>query len=58
MDINPLDILPQRPPFIMIDYLTYYDEVKTSTRFTVRQDNIFVADNRMLATGLIQNRLF
>ncbi len=55
LDINPLDILPQRPPFIMIDYLTYYDEVKTSTRFTVRQDNIFVADNRMLATGLIEN---
>lgn len=55
LDINPLDVLPQRPPFIMIDCLTYYDEVTTSTRFTVRQDNIFVSNNCMLVTGLIEN---
>ena len=55
LEINPLDILPQRPPFIMIDHLTYYDESVTKTQLTVRHDNIFVSKSRMLASGLIEN---
>ncbi len=55
LDVSPLEILPQRPPFILIDGLTHYDEGTTSTRLTIRSKNLFVAGQRMLATGLIEN---
>lgn len=58
MDLEKIDILeliPQRPPFVMIDRLVYFDEVLTKTRFQVREDNIFVEDGRMTPSGLIEN---
>ena len=55
LEIDPLDILPQRPPFVMIDNLTDYDERNTSTRLLVRADNIFVDNGCMLASGLVEN---
>jgi predicted hotdog family 3-hydroxylacyl-ACP dehydratase len=55
LEIAPEKILPQRPPFVMIDNLTAYDDETTSTRLTVRDDNIFVEDGRMLATGVVEN---
>lgn len=53
--INILELLPQRPPFIMVDKLLYFDEVRTNTCLTVRADNIFVDDDTMTAAGLIEN---
>lgn len=50
-----MDILPQRPPFILIDRLTHYDEAVTSTRFLVPVGHLFVSDGRLLPTGLIEN---
>lgn len=50
-----MDILPQRPPFILIDRLTHYDEAVTSTRFLVPTGHLFVSDGRLLPTGLIEN---
>lgn len=55
LDISPLDLLPQRPPFILIDHLTYYDERETSTRFTVREEGLFVEHGRLLTSGLVEN---
>lgn len=55
LDISPLDLLPQRPPFILIDHLTYYDERKTSTRFTVREEGLLVEHGRLLISGLVEN---
>ena len=55
LDVSPLDILPQRPPFILIDRLTHYDEAVTSTRFLVPVGHLFVSDGRLLPTGLIEN---
>ncbi len=54
-DISPLDLLPQRPPFVMIDRLTCCDEETASARFTVREDNLFIEKNALLASGLIEN---
>jgi len=55
-DINLLDLIPQRPPFMMVDKLIYYTPQKAKTLFTVREDNIFcTADGRMEETGLIEN---
>lgn len=53
--VNVLDLIPQRPPFIMIDCLTHFDLVITSSRFTVRDNNLFFSEGRLLASGLIEN---
>lgn len=50
-----MDILPQRPPFIMVDQLTYYDLRKATTLFTVREDNFFCSGGRMEEAGLVEN---
>jgi 3-hydroxymyristoyl/3-hydroxydecanoyl-(acyl carrier protein) dehydratases len=54
-DYNILDLLPQRPPFIMVDRLTYYDPVITKSVLTVRDDNMFCKDGIMEEAGLIEN---
>lgn len=54
--IDVLTLLPQRPPFVMIDYLTHFDEVVTITRFTVRKDNIFMEEDGVLnSCALMEN---
>ena len=55
IDYNILDLLPQRPPFIMVDKLTYYDPVVTKTVLTVRDDNLFCKDGKMEEAGIIEN---
>ena len=54
-DLNILDLLPQRPPFIMVDKLTYYDPIVAKTILTVREDNLFCKDGKMEEAGLIEN---
>ncbi len=54
-EIDILDILPQRPPFVMIDALTHFDKVITQTRLKVSADNIFVENNEFTESGVIEN---
>ena len=54
MDFDILDLLPQRPPFIMVDRLTYYDPVITKTVFKVNEDNLFCRNSVMEEAGLIE----
>ncbi|MDR3194742.1 MAG: pseudouridylate synthase [Tannerella sp.] len=49
------DLLPQRPPFILVDRLIYYDPRKATTLFTVREDRFFCSGGRMQEAGLIEN---
>jgi len=53
--INIEELLPQRKPFIMIDALTHFDEVTTRTRMQVKADNIFVENNALTESGIIEN---
>lgn len=53
--INVLDLLPQRPPLIMIDKLVFSDEVVTITKFLVRSDNIFMEGDVLNACALVEN---
>lgn len=53
--INVLKLLPQRPPFIMVDKLIYFDQQETITSFTVYQNNIFVENEIFTSSGLIEN---
>ena len=53
--IDVLTLLPQRPPFVMIDRLTHYDEVVTTTCFTLREDNLFMEDGILNSCALMEN---
>jgi predicted hotdog family 3-hydroxylacyl-ACP dehydratase len=53
--VNILDILPQRPPFVMVDTLLWCDRETTRTAFTVRPDNIFCDNAQLTASGVMEN---
>lgn len=53
--INVLELLPQRPPFIMIDCLAHFNEKVTETEFEVRGDNLFYEDGQLSASALTEN---
>mgnify|MGYP001251128291 FL=1 len=58
MDLEQIDIhelLPQREPFVMVDKLVYFDEKTTTTSFLVREDNLFVENDRLNACALAEN---
>jgi predicted hotdog family 3-hydroxylacyl-ACP dehydratase len=48
-------LIPQRPPFVMIDELIYADENVTRTKLQVREENIFVENGRLREAGLLEN---
>src|SRR5665647_864721 len=52
---NIASLIPQRPPFVMIDQLTWNDEKITRTGFLVKEDNIFVENERFCEPGLLEN---
>lgn len=55
LNISVLDLLPQRPPFVMVDKLVYFDPVKTVTEFRVQPGNLFFEGGRLSASCLIEN---
>ena len=54
-DIDIHELLPQQEPFVMVDTLTFFDEKTTSTKFTVRKDNIFVEDGVLNECAIAEN---
>jgi len=54
-EIDILEIIPQRPPFLMIDKLISFDKIITTTRFTVREDNLFLEGGNFYESGIIEN---
>lgn len=54
-DIPLKELIPQRPPFVMIDRLVSSDVVFSVTELEVRPDNLFVDNGRMTAAGLVEN---
>ncbi|MFT4022219.1 MAG: 3-hydroxyacyl-ACP dehydratase [Flavihumibacter sp.] len=48
-------LIPQRAPFVMIDALEYHADGKTGTRFSIRNDNIFLRGGRLETAALIEN---
>jgi len=53
--IDILELLPQQPPFIMVDKLISYSSQTTETALTVHKDNIFVENNIFTESGIIEN---
>lgn len=54
-DLTIDELIPQRPPFVMIDRLVSSDEIYSVTELTIREDNLFVEEGRLSASGLIEN---
>ena len=52
---NIESLIPQRPPFVMIDELLHSDASVTRTRLQVREENIFVQDGLLREPGMLEN---
>ncbi len=50
-----LEMIPQRPPIVMVDKLIAVEENKTITGLTVKPDNIFVQDGVFREPGIIEH---
>ena len=54
-DITLRELIPQRPPFVMINRVLSCNPVVTITELEVREENVFVVDGRFTAEGLMEN---
>jgi len=52
---NIESLIPQKPPFVMVDKLLNFSETTTTTGFKIEADNIFVEDGFFKEPGLIEN---
>jgi len=53
--IDILALLPQRPPFVMVDRLLFCDLSTTRTSLVVREENIFVENGYFSQSGVVEN---
>lgn len=53
-DIDIREIIPQRPPFRMVDRLLSYDETVSEATLLLRPDNIFL-DDTFQAAGIVEH---
>jgi len=54
-EVDIIKIIPQKPPFVMVDKLLYCDHQTTKTALTVRDENIFCENGLLAEAGLIEN---
>ncbi len=54
-DENIIELIPQKPPMVMIDKLIYSDNKRTETSFFIKEDNIFCENGVFCEPGLIEN---
>ena len=54
-DYDILDLLPHRPPFVMVDRLTEFEGYYAATTTLIREDNIFCRDGLFCEAGLMEN---
>lgn len=50
-----LNLIPQKFPFVMVDELLNYSEENLKSRFTVDSNNIFVCNDFLIESGVIEN---
>ena len=54
-EIDIQELLPQRPPILMVDRLLSADDKQAETELLVRADNIFVENGTLKAYAIIEN---
>lgn len=52
---NIQDLIPQRPPFVMVDKVMSFSETGFSTGFRIKTGNIFTEDGLFKEPGLVEN---
>ena len=50
-----LSLIPQRPPFVMVDELLFSDEKISTSRFLIKPDNILLENGILQEAGLMEN---
>jgi predicted hotdog family 3-hydroxylacyl-ACP dehydratase len=50
-----IHLIPQKPPFVMVEKLLYVDENNARSSFIIKADNVFVKDNLFQEAGLMEN---
>lgn len=48
-------LIPQRPPIVMVDVVWSATDTEAETGLTIQEDNIFVRDGRFREPGLIEH---
>ncbi|MFZ1785629.1 MAG: 3-hydroxyacyl-ACP dehydratase [Ferruginibacter sp.] len=48
-------LIPQKPPFVMVDKLLSFGETSVTTGFSIPHDNIFVEQGLFKEPGLVEN---
>jgi predicted hotdog family 3-hydroxylacyl-ACP dehydratase len=54
-ELDILSLIPQKPPFVMVDELLFSDDNITRTKFIVPADNVFVINGEFSEAGLMEN---
>lgn len=54
-EIPITDLIPQRPPMVMVDRVLHSSRADTETVFEIREDNILLEDGHLTMAGLIEN---
>jgi predicted hotdog family 3-hydroxylacyl-ACP dehydratase len=54
-DIDIKTLIPQQPPFVMVDRLLHFDQILTRTEFEIKPDSLFLENGVLLEAGLIEN---
>jgi len=52
---NIISLIPQRPPFVMVDKIVASGECFTRSSFLVTEENIFVVNGSLKEPGLVEN---
>ena len=50
-----IDLIPQKPPFVMVGKLLQSDEESTKSSFSIQADNVFVRSGLFQEAGLMEN---
>lgn len=54
-DIPITNLIPQRAPFVMVDWVLSCDMTDAVTEFVIREDNIFLDDGKLSPAGMVEN---
>ena len=54
-DIEILELIPQRPPFLLVDRLTDFEPERSMTSFVVKENGVLVRDGRLSEAGVMEN---
>lgn len=52
---NTLELIPQAPPFVMVDALLHADELTSRSSFIIQPDNFMVQNGCFTEGGLLEN---